>query len=321
MAKKIKKVKSKLKPENSSSDDESGCHDTSEYKFVYYPDLKQKYKQYANKTGELLLKGLNKQMAKILKRITEQMEEQKLDVKKTIDEGYYIYNEKPSQGVGKDKGITWSDEEYGHLGFQYMYLKVKSTKRFTEVYNMLVRAHNKNYFEKFKSMKSVDIVSIGGGPSYELYALRVFFKRFYKNIHITLTTIDLNNNWKVPNKIFDVQFVQGSFYDKDVINTIHKYDLSIMSYVMFHYFDKPKKSNLIINMMSGRMKMMLVNSRVKNIGTYDYIKRGKRGKRGNIKTYDLIAETDNRQVAVTTEDISSNLPDKKCKIPFLDVPF
>ena len=74
MAKKIKKVKSKLKPETSSSDDdESGCHDTSEYKFVYYPDLKQKYKQYANKTGELLLKGLNKQMAKILKRITEQM--------------------------------------------------------------------------------------------------------------------------------------------------------------------------------------------------------------------------------------------------------
>ena len=71
-------------------------------------------------------------------------------------------------------------------------------------------------------------------------------------------------------------------------------------------------------MMSGRMKMMLVNSRVKNIGTYDYIKRDMRG---NIKTYDLIAETDNRQVAVTTEDISSNLPDKKCKIPFLDVPF
>jgi len=173
MAKKNKKVN----PETSSSDvDESGCHDTSEYKFVYYPDLKQKYKQYANKTGQTLLKGLNRQMAKILKRIIEQMKEQKLDVKKTIGEGYYIYNEKPSQGVG---GITWSDEEYGHLGFQYMYLKVKSTQRFTEVYNMLVRAHNKNYFEKFKSMKSVDIVSIGGGPSYELYALRVFFKRFY----------------------------------------------------------------------------------------------------------------------------------------------
>ena len=87
MAKKIKKVKSKLKPETSSSDDESSCHDTSEYKFVYYPDLKQKYKQYANKTGELLLKGLNKQMAKILKRITEQMEEQKLDVKKQLTRG------------------------------------------------------------------------------------------------------------------------------------------------------------------------------------------------------------------------------------------
>ena len=43
MAKKIKKVKSKLKPETSSSDDdESGCHDNSEYKFVYYTDLKQK---------------------------------------------------------------------------------------------------------------------------------------------------------------------------------------------------------------------------------------------------------------------------------------
>ena len=99
MAKKIKKVKSKLKPETSSSDDESGCHDNSEYKFVYYPDLKQKYKQYANKTGELLLKGLNKQMAKILKRITEQMEEQKLDVKKQLMRGitYIMKNLRRSQ--------------------------------------------------------------------------------------------------------------------------------------------------------------------------------------------------------------------------------
>lgn len=106
MAKKIKKVKSKLKPETSSSDvDESGCHDTSEYKFVYYPDLKQKYKQYANKTGELLLKGLNKQMAKILKSITEQMEEQKLDVKKTIDEGYYIYNENQVRELVKTRAL------------------------------------------------------------------------------------------------------------------------------------------------------------------------------------------------------------------------
>jgi hypothetical protein len=57
---------------------------------VYYPDLKQKYKQYANKTGELLLKGLNKQMAKILKRITEQMDEQKLDVKKQLTRVLHI---------------------------------------------------------------------------------------------------------------------------------------------------------------------------------------------------------------------------------------
>ena len=69
-------------------------------------------------------------------------------------------------------------------------------------------------------------------------------------------------------------------------------------------------------MISGRLKMMLVNSRVKNICTYYYNKRVC----DNIKTYNLIAETDNMQVSVTTEYISSNLPDKKCKIPFLDVP-
>ena len=89
-----------------------------------------------------------------------------------IGEG--IYEVKPSL---KCFGTTWSQEEYGHPGLQRMYLLLKSFQRFTETYATLERAEAAGLFDAHKASDEpckLRFASIGGGPAYELLAIKLF---------------------------------------------------------------------------------------------------------------------------------------------------
>jgi hypothetical protein len=160
------------------------CENNSKYNYLYYPDIHKKYKQYANKTGEKLLKILKNKVSEITLVLKEKILEQKKDPEKQVKEGVKIYIEKSS----KSKGATWTDEEYQHLGFQIVYINVKSIQRFTEMYNLLIRGYNKNYFNNLKD--ELNIVSVGGGPAFELFAMKIFFHTFYPKIKINLLLVN-----------------------------------------------------------------------------------------------------------------------------------
>ena len=286
------------------------CYDISKYTHIYYPDFNRKYKQFANNTGNCLLKQLNVKVNKILGFLSEKMTQNGLNPQDQINEGNIIYETKPNQR----KGITWSDAEYQHLGFQYVYIKVKSIQRFTENYNFLIRCYNNNVFQNI-SGKPVNIVSIGGGPGFELLAMRMFFNKYFKDTKITLTTIDLSDIWNTSNDILGIKFIRGSFYDPKIIKKINTYDISIMSYVFFHYFDKTGKYKLVNDMIKKKNKIMMINSRVKKMQSINYLQNN------NLFIHRLIDHYDDRQTIISQNNLINNLKDRRCQLPFLDVPY
>jgi hypothetical protein len=285
------------------------CENNSKYNYLYYPDIHKKYKQYANKTGEKLLKILKNKVSEITLVLKEKILEQKKDPEKQVKEGVKIYIEKSS----KSKGATWTDEEYQHLGFQIVYINVKSIQRFTEMYNLLIRGYNKNYFNNLKD--ELNIVSVGGGPAFELFAMKIFFHTFYPKIKINFASIDLNNYWVLTNKLLNIKFIQGSFYDKEIIKEITKFDISVMSYVVYHYFNKTKRHKDIINMLKNKNKMLLVNSRLQSLPVIRDVTNSNK----NIYLYNLTG--DNRQCILSRIKLDNTLKERRCNIPFKDVPY
>lgn len=80
-------------------------------------------------------------------------------------------------------GGTWSDEEYGHLGLQGIYLRLKSVQRFTEAWALCERAALHRVFSPAKLEQGrVRVVSIGGGPGFELLAFDLFW-RWLRHAH------------------------------------------------------------------------------------------------------------------------------------------
>jgi hypothetical protein len=107
---------------------------------------------------------------------------------KLISEGKQIYSEKKHliAGVPGQPKVTWSQDEYAHPGMQIMYLKLKSFQRFTETWAMLERSARLGLFDVHRNQqfqqqtKSVRVISIGGGPGYELISYERFFRRCLK---------------------------------------------------------------------------------------------------------------------------------------------
>ena len=100
-------------------------------------------------------------------------------------DGKDIYKEKKSllQGVPGQKKVTWTQKEYAHEGMQLNYLSIKCWQRFTETWALLERAARLGLMAAHQPGGAyhglpVRVLSIGGGPGYELIAFERFFRRF-----------------------------------------------------------------------------------------------------------------------------------------------
>lgn len=291
-------------------------------KYIFYPDLHKKYAQYTNKTGYDLILSFYRKVKIILDDFIDRMDKQGMDSEKMIKEGFDIYDQKPSQN--RNQRITWSEEEYNHLGFQYIYIKIKSVQRFTEVYNLLVRMHNLGMFDFLErkspsrnqsGRKTFRIVSIGGGPGFELYAARLFFEKYYSTVKLKLMSIDMGD-WEFANQVFENEFSFGSFYDPEYLKKIsQQYDCAMMSYVFHHYFNQDKsKWDLIHKFLRNDIKFLIVNSRRKQMNLFRYLEQ-------YYYLYNLINRNDHRQSVISVDKIRIDKKDHKITIPFFNVPY
>eukprot|EP00908_Phaeocystis_cordata_P023585 Transcript_6046.p1 GENE.Transcript_6046~~Transcript_6046.p1 ORF type:complete len:517 (-),score=162.86 Transcript_6046:113-1663(-) len=149
---------------------------------TYFQDRLRQYPFYASGAALPLLRGL----ASVNKRvfaISQARIAATRDPEATARQGEHIYVNKPtmkSAPRNSNKG-TWSDEEYAHPGMQFLYLRLKSFQRFTESWALFERAAARGIFDPWLQPEGgaaaapprapLKMVSLGGGPGYELLAL------------------------------------------------------------------------------------------------------------------------------------------------------
>jgi len=192
--------------------------------------------------------------------------------------------ELPNNIPDPTKVATWSDEEYKHLGFQFEYLKLKSLQRFTENYSLLERCWDKGLFVEYAKGTSkataadpmtMRVVSLGGGPGFELFAFRCFAeKHFSPHVQLKLISLDLEASWKESAETLGNEFMQWDVENgMDVTrDTGDKADFVMLSYVVFHYMNEKKHAEQFRDLiLRERTKALLVNSRVQRLNSVDQV--------------------------------------------------
>jgi hypothetical protein len=200
---------------------------------AYYQDRNKRYPFYTDEeVGGAALINLMSRNEVLLRKNMERL--QNLaggDAAKLADllaGGKHIYDTKPTLSAtrGTEHLATWSQEEYGQPGLQREYLIYKSLQRFTETWALLERATVAGLFvpeflrnkkveddesddddDEGKDLSSSDeddddddvqpirVVSVGGGPGYELFATREFFARYAGSVPVQLCSLDLEQSW------------------------------------------------------------------------------------------------------------------------------
>jgi hypothetical protein len=139
-------------------------------------------------------------------------------------EGEDIYSEK--RHLNGPDGVTWSQTEYGHPGLHRQYLRLKSIQRFTETWALLERAAQTGIFDGDAGVpadRPLRIASVGGGPGYELIAMKVFLQEYAgekcgEEEHAPeLVSCDLEQSWDKYAEAVGVRFEQWDINDGGLI--------------------------------------------------------------------------------------------------------
>lgn len=152
--------------------------------------------------------------------------------------GVNIYTEKKSL-IGAN-GVTWTHEEYGHPGLQLMYLKMKSWQRFTETWALLERSGRLGLFEPHRSGlirgQPVRVLSVGGGPGYELLAFRRFFRSFIDpSVPLHLVSLDLQGSWRPYVEAMGMRFEEWDIKSGGLLNKVADMNFQGVTYVIISY--------------------------------------------------------------------------------------
>jgi hypothetical protein len=199
-------------------------------KYKYYADQAMRWPFWTNQTGAEKMIKLFEQVDKLIPICSERIKKLALnqlckslslpidseesysklnqddidnEIKKVTAQGEEIYSSKDNL---KKEYITWSQPDYQHPGFQLQYIKLKSIQRFTEGYTAAYRIHTIGYFEKLLKEnhfeKNADgkiifrAVSLGGGPAFELVALRSCLETQYPDmIEFHGVSLDVDDAW------------------------------------------------------------------------------------------------------------------------------
>ena len=214
--------------------------------FFYYQDRNKKWKFHTNKEGvELLLSMVHANQALLEyneTQIKQTAEAKQIPHERVMQEGRAIYADKNSM---KNEGVTWSIEEYGHLGLQAQYLRLKSFQRFTETWTMLERAERAGVFRELADSDStrtaLHIASIGGGPAYELLAFKQFFQKSHPAHSLAFCNLDVQEAWRPYSELLGFPFRQWDINDGNLLQVCEwdRIDYVLISYVLIHVAKTP----------------------------------------------------------------------------------
>lgn len=179
--------------------------------YKYYQDMHNKYPFYTNEKGITLLNKLKNKVNSFLKNMNLSQNE--------INVGKKFY-------LNKKKGkVKWNS--YDDKKFLYHYYNLKSFQRFTETYSFLSHFNHNELINK-----SDLIVSIGGGPGFELIA---FKEMGYQN----LISLEKEIKFKEMTDHLNLKFRKFDFNDKNDIKYLKKIKPKViyLSYVYYSYME------------------------------------------------------------------------------------
>ena len=193
--------------------------------FRYYQDRNKRWAFHTNAHGANLLRNLFTDARRVIAALDEKINAISNGDAAEIDAvrraGTEIYAKKPNI---KEKDVTWSQEEYRHAGLQREYCKFKSVQRFTETWACLERARYAGVFEDLVSAgegdgdgsvaggeggakrRTVRFASLGGGPGFELVAVREFFAQWYPTVELDLVCLDVEEAWRGAAEALGLRF-------------------------------------------------------------------------------------------------------------------
>jgi hypothetical protein len=157
----------------------------------YFQDRNRKYPFTAGPEALPLLRGLLKANKRVFS-INRKLLDATNDIQETIQQGKVLYADKPTMKQHNGALGTWSNDEYAHPGFQCEYLHFKSFQRFTESWALFERAAQWHIFDRYlhdttggalEELSPIHVVSLGGGPGYELFAFELFFEYWAMTRH------------------------------------------------------------------------------------------------------------------------------------------
>ena len=228
----------------------------------YYQDRTKQYPFFTSKDGYTLLQRLLDNNV-ILLAANMALILAKGDPQFVAAQGELIYEMKPSL---KAYNKTWSQEEYGHPGLQRTYIKLKSFQRFTETWATLERTAAEGLFDIHKeTSKPLRVASIGGGPGYELLAMKMFFERFAPNVSLELISLDLCPSWCGYVEALGFKFIHWDIHSGNLLDTLNMspgdLDYVIISYVLIYCSDDPTMDMLASLLTEGQVRAIIVSER------------------------------------------------------------
>lgn len=198
----------------------------------FYTDKDQKYVNETTEEGCELIKKLIAKTKEILDDLEKTLSAEELA------KGESIYRNQPSRSVTGQRGhalsATWSMDEYNDKGFQYHYIKNKSIQRYTETYDMLQMAYNDGWRLPCP-MAEVKVISVGGGPGFELLAFKDFCEKHFPRAKCKFVSMDLAPTWRPYVEALGFEFRTGDVNSDEAIALMQEHDIVIFSYVLKHY--------------------------------------------------------------------------------------
>jgi hypothetical protein len=187
-------------------------------KCQFFCDIEKQYPFHCGEKGHALLQELVKTNQELLDLNQRMLDDSAVDLDENKRVGFDLYTLKPSLKGQKATGVTWTNDEYSHPGFQFWYLRLKSLQRFTEMWATLERSAAAGVFDDLlkdvnpDESRTITIVSVGGGPGYELLAARLFFRQpeYEGRIETNLISMDLCEAWGPYNEQMGIRFQQWS---------------------------------------------------------------------------------------------------------------
>ena len=190
--------------------------------YKYYQDRNRKWPFHTNAQGAALLGQLFDDARRVIAALDAAIVTLAPDDaarEAIVRSGVDIYAKKPSI---RERDVTWSQTEYAHLGLQREYCRFKSVQRFTETWACLERARARGVFEdvgKGGDGETRRVASLGGGPGFELVAVREFFKAHFPSVTLDLVSLDLEESWRASAEALGLRFFQWDMRSGKVAET------------------------------------------------------------------------------------------------------